>query len=171
MYYSVQSRTTNEIDLRDLLKENCDRKIKMNQRTWYFFPTIYEKIAAFVELEVSLLVITGTPSILHISPCWLAVHRVLVEQLMVQCGHFFLLENHSIDLESQHFKDQHKTWELIFYAGPIRITLKLPGPFCSLTRHSCQVTGSAYSFKSIPHCLENRQAQRILYKVLFSVSH
>lgn len=64
---------------------------------------------------------------------------------MVQCGHFFLLENYSTDLESQHFKDQHKTWELIFYAGPIRITLKLPEPFHSLTWHSCQVTGSVHS--------------------------
>lgn len=52
-----------------LKKGNHDRKIKVNQKTCYFFPTIYEKIVAFTELEMFLLVITGTPSILHISPC------------------------------------------------------------------------------------------------------
>lgn len=93
MYYSIPRRTMNEIDLKDLLKkENHDRKIKVNQRTQYFFFLQFiKKIAAFIELEVSLLVITGTPSILCISPCWLAVHRVLVEQHMVHCGHFFFL--------------------------------------------------------------------------------
>jgi len=79
---------------------------------------------------VSLLVITGTPSILHISPYSLAVRRVLVEQLMVHHGHFPPITEGSTALAS---KDQQKTWEFIFYGGPIRVTLQLPESFYFLT--------------------------------------
>lgn len=136
MYYSIPRRTMNEIDLKDLLKkENHDRKIKVNQRTQYFF------FLQFIK-KLQLLQSWKCPYWLlqeHLQFCAF-LHADLQSTGCLQNSiwytvdiFFSLLENRSTALASKHFKDQQKTWEFIFCAGPIRVTLKLPESFHSLT--------------------------------------
>lgn len=52
---------------RSLKNENHNRKMKVNQKIWFFPPIIYLNIAFFIDLEVPLFVITGSPLILYFS--------------------------------------------------------------------------------------------------------